>query len=80
MVFALGAAQQVEGNEAVDFGKPRIPREPHILEGFALILDDFETVHSDEHLGFLRSKVLPRERPFYSKCDRSGTGGVTLGE
>jgi hypothetical protein len=49
MVLAFWPAQQVKCPEALDLVEMRLTRHPQILEGFAFLLDDLETVHGDEH-------------------------------
>jgi hypothetical protein len=49
MVVALRTPQQVKCPEALDLVEMRLTRHPQILEGFAFLLDDLETVHGDEH-------------------------------
>src|ERR1700730_16314078 len=49
MVLAFWTPQQVKRAEALDLVETRLTRHPQILEGFAFLLDDLETVHGDEH-------------------------------
>src|ERR1700730_14472525 len=49
MVLAFWSPQQVKCPEALDLVETRLTRHPQILEGFAFLLDDLETVHGDEH-------------------------------
>src|SRR5208283_1545492 len=58
MVLAFWTPQQVKCPEALDLVEMRLTRRPQILEGFAFLLNNLETVHGDEHFWLLRGVVL----------------------
>src|SRR5256885_7939281 len=60
--------------EALDLVEVRLAGHPQILEGFAFLLDDLETIHGNEHFYVLQGVSLLHPFPIIpvSKCVKSG--------
>ena len=58
MVLALGAALQMEFDEARNFAEAGIARQPNLLECFFLALENLEAIHCDEHEFLLARSVI----------------------
>ena len=65
MVLAFWTPQQVKCPEALDLVEMRLTRHPQILEGFAFLLDDLETVHGDEHFDVSKVRLFSARFQLY---------------